>query len=193
MCQITLALANLCEYAELVLRNGNLYPRNLGNEVAGGLGTRLQCNMAEEAMQSAAGAAAAAARGAVDVCLSGGAFGGFKFSLKIDNPWLAAGIAIGTFYIANKALSERAIRNALQQQTSPTANADPEVTSISTGSILVQLQCHTEESFFRFTDDIDSKKAKYRLEEELARVGFREEIRLIVENKEELEIFRYAG
>lgn len=144
-------------------------------------------------MQSAAGAAAAAARSAIDVCLSGGAFGGFTFSLKIDNPWLAAGIAIGTFYIANKALTERAIRNALQQQTSSTANVDPEVTSISTGSILVQLQCYTEESFLRFTDDIDSKKAKYQLEEELATVGFREEIRLTVENKEELEVFRYGG
>ena len=123
--------------------------------------------MAEEAMQSATqaatGAAAAAARGAIDIFLSGGAFGGFTFSLKIDNPWLAAGIAIGTFYIANKALTERAIRNALQQQSSSTANADPEVTSISTGSILVQLQCYSEESFLRFTDDIDSKKAKYRL------------------------------
>ena len=150
--------------------------------------------MAEEATKSAAGAAAAVARGAVDVCLSGGAFGGFSFSLKIDSPWLAAGIAIGTFYIANKALSEIAIRKALQHQTSSTANADPEVTSISTGSILVQVQCHTEESFLRFADDIDSKKAKYRLEEELARVGFREEIRLTVENKEEFKIFiRYGG
>lgn len=145
-------------------------------------------------MQSAAGAAASAARGAVDVCLSCGAFGGFTFSLKIDNPWLAAGIAIGTFYIAHKALSERAIRNALQQQTSSTArNADPEVTSISTGSILVELQCYSAESFLRVSDDIHSKKAKYRLEEELARVGFREEIRLTVENKEEMEIFRYGG
>ena len=113
-------------------------------------------------MESAAGAAVAAARAAVDVCLSGGAFGGFTFFLKIDNPWLAASIAIGTFYIANKALTERAVRNALQQQTSTTANADPEVTAISTGSILVQLQCYSEESFLRFIDDIDSKTAKYR-------------------------------
>ena len=141
-------------------------------------------------VKTATDAASEAARGAVDLCLSGGAFGGFSFSLKIDNPWLAAGIAIGAFYIANKALTERAIRNALQQQTSSTANADPEVIDISTGFILVQLRCYKEESFLRFTDDIDSKKAKYRLEEELATMGFREEIRLTVENKEELEILR---
>ena len=119
--------------------------------------------MAEEATKSAAGAAAAVARGAVDVCLSGGAFGGFSFSLKIDSPWLAAGIAIGTFYIANKALSEIAIRKALQHQTSSTANADPEVTSISTGSILVQVQCHTEESFLRFADDIGLRSFRYKV------------------------------
>ena len=148
--------------------------------------------MAEEALQAGTSAGAEAARGAIDVCLSGGAFGGFSFSLKIDNPWLAAGIAIGTFYIANKALTERAIKNSLQEQTS-SGNADPEVTAISTGSILVKLTCYTKESFLRFADDIDSKKAKYRLEEELAKVGFSEEIRLTVENNEEFEIFRYVS
>ena len=144
--------------------------------------------MAEEAPS----AAAEAVRGAIDICFSGGAFGGFSFSLKIDNPWLAAGIAIGTFYLANTVLTERAIKNSLQQQT-PSGNADPEVTAISTGSVRVQLTCYTEESFLRFTNDIESKKAKYRLEEELAKIGFSEEISLIVENNEEFEIFRYVS
>ena len=135
--------------------------------------------MAEEALQ--------AARAAVHVCFSGG---GYLFSLKIDSPWLAAGIAIGTFYLANRALTERAIKNSLQGDKTCSGNADPEVTGISTGSILVQLTCYTVDSLKRFTDDINSEKAKYRLEEELAKVGFSEKIRLTVEK---FEVVRYVS
>ena len=144
-----------------------------------------------EIVQSGADAAAAAAKTAVDVSLSAGAFGGFSFSLKIDNPWLAAGIAIGSFYLANKVLTERALKRALERQsTEADDRPDPEVIETGAGSILVQLVCHTRESFLSFTDDLESKKVKYRLEEELSRVGFCEEIRLTVENQDEFDCIR---
>ena len=41
--------------------------------------------------------------------------------------------------------------------------------------------------------NIDSKKVKYRLEEELAKVGFSDKIRRTVENNEEFEIVRYVS
>ena len=139
--------------------------------------------MAEQAVQAAASAAMD-----FSLCLPHG----FSISLKIENKWVAAGFMIGAFYIANRVLTERATRNSLQQQTL-SGNADPEVTAISPGSILVQLTCYTEGSFLRFTEDIDSEKAKYRLEEELAKVGFSEKISLTVENNEEFEIVRYVS
>ncbi|XP_022797967.1 uncharacterized protein LOC111336182 [Stylophora pistillata] len=128
-----------------------------------------------------------ATRAAMDLSLSGG---GFSISLKIDNPWLAGAVSIGAlslgaFYLVCKGPAEGAIRRALERNVF--GDVDPEVTDITDGhSILVELHCRSEMSLLVFLEDYQSKTIKFRLEEELKKIGFNDQLEVVIRNKEEV-------
>ena len=101
-----------------------------------------------------------------------------------------AGVAAGVvyFWMKNRESTERAVREALEERPAAGAHApDPEVREISEGSLLVKLRCHTAQSLLQFISDYESQKVKRRLEKELSKVGFTEELTITIENKEEVE------
>ena len=101
-----------------------------------------------------------------------------------------AGVAGGVvyFWMKNRESTERAIREALEERPAAGAHApDPEVREIGEGSLLVKLRCHTARGFLQFISDYESQKVKRRLEKELSKVGFTEELTITIENKEEVE------
>lgn len=128
-----------------------------------------------------------ATRAAMDLSLSGG---GETISLKIDNPWLAGAVSIGAlslgaFYLVCKGPAEGAIRRALERNVF--GDVDPEVTDITDGhSILVELHCRSEMSLLVFLEDYQSKTIKFRLEEELKKIGFNDQLEVVIRNKEEV-------
>lgn len=132
-------------------------------------------------------AAEAGAKAAMDLSLSGA---GFSVSLKIDNVWLAGAVSIGAlslgaFYLACKGPAQNAIKRALERKIFGTE--DPEVTHITDGhSILVELHCHTETSLLLFLEDVETKTVKFRLEEELKKIGFKEELDVSIRNAEKV-------
>ena len=101
---------------------------------------------------------------------------------------IGAGVALAYFWMKNRGNTEEAIRNALEERPVAGAQApDPEVREIGEGSLLVKLQCYTSQSFIQFISDYESQKVKRRLEEELSKVGFTEELTITIKNKEEVE------
>ena len=114
-----------------------------------------------------------------------------SLSLKIDNVWLAAGVSVGAFtlgafYLYQKNSTEDAVRRALQRET--LGVVDPEVTKITDGhSILVELCCNTEWSFFIFLDDFEKNNVKFRLEVELKKIGFNSDLQVTICNKETID------
>ena len=132
--------------------------------------------------------AAGAARAAFDLSLSANT-SGFSVSLRIDNPILAgiavtAAVTLGVFYLKNKQSVENAVRNALEENSEN--GTDPEVRNIEEGSIIVELYCHTVRSLLKFVDDFETKKVKYRLEEEFTKIGLKGELPVIITNEEEV-------
>lgn len=147
-----------------------------------------------------------AARSAVDLSLK---MGEHLLSLKIENHWLAAGFGIGVFglgafYIhrryparpAERNTAERALenpevralvdatRNALERIEAGVIN--PEVMQIENGSIQVALVFHTEQSLLLFLDDFETGKVKERLEKEFRKLGCEEELKVTVNNWDEV-------
>ena len=137
-----------------------------------------------------AGGAVEASKAVFDLSLQAGRyFGGLSASLKINNPWLAAGVvtgilSLGAFYIHRKYPSQNAIRNALEGNEN--GEVDPVVRAIEEGSILVDLFCRTETSFLRFLNDFETKRTKLRLEEEFRKIGFSGELEVTIINLEEV-------
>ena len=101
---------------------------------------------------------------------------------------IGAGVALAYFWMKNRGNTEEAIRNALEERPVAGAHApDPQVEEIRRGSLLVKLRCHTSQSFLQFISDYESQKVKRRLEEELSKVRFTEELSVTIENAEEIE------
>lgn len=61
-----------------------------------------------------------------------------------------------------------AVRKSLERKEAGQTN--PEVTRIERGSIVVELVCHTEQSFLRFMEDFETGKIKDKLEEEFGNI-----------------------
>ena len=150
--------------------------------------------MTEEATGAISETVKTAARAVLDFSAScNPATGIFNFSLRIEDKWLARGIAVGAFtctlaalYLRHRENTERAVRNGLEG-TAVDGRPDPEVREIGPGSLLVKLQCHTPRSFLQFVSDYESQKVKQRLEEELSKIGFTEELSITIENIGEVE------
>ena len=136
-----------------------------------------------------AGGAVEASKAVFDLSLQTGLFGGSSVAIKIDNAWLAAGMASGllslaAFYIYRKYPSHNAIRNGLEGNEN--GEVDPVVRAIEEGSILVDLFCRTEKSFLSFVNDFETKRTKLRLEEEFRKIGFSGELEVTIINLEEV-------
>ena len=113
-------------------------------------------------------------------------------SLKIDSPIVAgvalaagAAVTLGAFYLRYRWKTENAIRNSLEGMNA-IGSADPEVTDIEEGSIIVKLRCHTPQSVLQFVMDFKEKKVKCRLEEEFKKIGFDQELEVTIENTQEV-------
>lgn len=104
--------------------------------------------------------------------------------LKIDDKPLVRGVAamigvaLGVFYIRNSDRVESAIKSAFAGLC--------QVVNITRGSILVELYCDTEQSFLLFMEAFETKHVKQRLEEELQKVGFNEELEVTITNNKEI-------
>ena len=136
-----------------------------------------------------ANAAAEAVRAAFDLSVSASTTG-FSVSVKIDNTILAGvlgvgALSLGAYYLSRRRPVENAIRNGLENRNEAGV-VDPEVRNIEEGSILVELHCHSEHSFIKFVEDFEAGKVKRRLEEEFTKIGFQEELRVTIENADEV-------
>ena len=130
-----------------------------------------------------------AARAALELSMSAST-SGFSVSLKIDNTILAGVTVLGAgaltaYYLAHRRPSENAIRNGLEERNE-TGEADPQVRSIETGSVIVELYCHTEHSLLQFVEDFEAKKVKRRLKEEFTKIGFHQDLDVIIINAKEV-------
>ena len=115
----------------------------------------------------------------------------FSISLKIDNVWLAGAVtlgalSLGAFYLSRKGPTEEAIRRALERNIFDAT--DPRVINITDGhSILTELHCNSETSFLIFLDDFENNTLKFRLEEELKKIGFKSDLEVTIQNKETVD------
>lgn len=93
----------------------------------------------------------------------------YCINVKILTPCLAVGSA-------NPVGTEAAVRSAF--------TTFAEVMGITVSSLLVELCCHTKESFLAFMDAFEEKTIKQRLQEELLKIGFKELEVTIVNERE---------
>ena len=156
--------------------------------------------MDKEAPGAVSEAACTAARAAFDFTASLNAAGDFKISLKIENALLAAGFALGAYGLAafylrsreNRIKTENAIKDALEQPSAAgvAQDRDPEVGRITSGSILVELLCHTPQSFLQFVSDYESGKVLHRLEREMTKIGFKQDLKISILNEDKLRTYK---
>ena len=131
--------------------------------------------MAEEIPEEAAGN-----RPALDVQANVGA-GGFQFRIKIDSPWLAAGVlgvsflTLRSFYEANHEAVRAAVSTAL-------AGLTDKILAIRLSSILVEFICNTKESYHAFMEAFKTGTVKQRLQEEFSKIGFKGELLVTIED-----------
>ena len=107
-------------------------------------------------------------------------YGAFHISIKIDNPWLAAGVlgvggilTLGAFYYSNRESVETAVTIAL-------AGLSDRVLNIRPSSILVELVCYGKEKFLAFKEAFATGTVKQRLQEELFKVGFKDKLEVTI-------------
>jgi len=109
----------------------------------------------------------------------GCAAGRIYVNVKIDRPWLAAGVVgagivtLATLYQRNPEGVETAVRNAL-------AGLADRVLSIRPSSVLVDLCFHTKERFLAFVDTFVTGIVKQRFQEEFSKIGFKDKLEVTV-------------
>ncbi|KAI8498347.1 hypothetical protein Bbelb_235490 [Branchiostoma belcheri] len=107
--------------------------------------------------------------------------------LRITDVWLARGVAIGAFYLANRALTMLAIRRAVERRDpdNPDQPADPRVgDEVQQGSLLVPVYFYSQLGYQYFTSILNSPFLKACLQTELEKVGYKEPIDVSVEKWE---------
>ncbi|XP_019631033.1 PREDICTED: uncharacterized protein LOC109474971, partial [Branchiostoma belcheri] len=105
--------------------------------------------------------------------------------LRITDVWLARGMAIGAFYLANRYLTMRAIRRAVERRDpdNPDQAADPQVgLEAEVDSLLVPVIFYSQLGYQYFTSIQGGLKAC--LQTELEKVGYKEPIDVSVEKWE---------
>jgi len=100
-------------------------------------------------------------------------------NVKIDRPWLAAGmvgagiVTLATLYYRNPEGVETAVRGAL-------AGLADRVLAIRPSSVLVDLCFHTKERFLAFVGAFVKGIVKDRLQEEFSKIGFKDKLEVTV-------------
>ena len=127
-------------------------------------------------------------RPAVDLSVS---FTPLKISLKIADRQLAGrallglgigfGVSLGYLFYKNPELVTGMITDVLSRPAI-------EVGNIAAGSILVDLNCSTKESFLNFMKDFEAKKVEQRLEEKFKMAGFEMNLEVTITN--EMEVYK---
>lgn len=80
---------------------------------------------------------------------------------------------------------EAAVKNALERNEAD--KIDPELTRIKRGSIVVELDCHTEQSFLRFMKDFEKGEIKDKLQKEFGKIGCKEALDVTITNRDEVQ------
>jgi len=117
-------------------------------------------------------AEAAGRRPAVDIQAG---FGEFFVRIRIDNPWLAAGV-IGTVAVLYYRDPE-GVRNAVSNALTGFAG---EVVNVMRGSVLVDVCFRTRERFLAFMDAVATGAVKQKFQEEFSKLGLKAELELTV-------------
>eukprot|EP00058_Branchiostoma_floridae_P003449 XP_002588937.1 hypothetical protein BRAFLDRAFT_89126 [Branchiostoma floridae] len=95
--------------------------------------------------------------------------------LRITDVWLARGLAIGAFYLANRYLTMRAVRRAVERRDpdNPDQPADPQVgLEAEVDSLLVPVIFYSQLGYQYFTSILNGPFLKACLQAELAKVGY---------------------
>ena len=106
-------------------------------------------------------------------------YGPFHISIKIDNPWLAAGLfgggtlTIGVIYILNREHVDTAIKIAL-------AGLADSVLNVKSSSVLVEFVCYTKGRFLAFMDAFVTGTVNQRFQEEFSKIDFKDELQVTV-------------
>eukprot|EP00058_Branchiostoma_floridae_P003445 XP_002588933.1 hypothetical protein BRAFLDRAFT_89122 [Branchiostoma floridae] len=104
--------------------------------------------------------------------------------LRITDVWLARGLAIGAFYLANRYLTMRAVRRAVERRDpdNPNQPADPQVgLEAEVDSLLVPVIFYSQLGYQYFTSILNGPFLKACLQAELAKVGYEAPIDVSVE------------
>ena len=145
---------------------------------------------AAEAAQEAATTTARAALACSMVTPSG-----FSFNIEINSTAAAVGVGVGigvgavslaAIYFNSERIG-RKIRDAFERAFGGERD-DRDVGDINRGSLLIDLHCHTAESFLQFLEDYESGKVKKDLEEELLKIEIEvEDLSVKIKNEKEVE------
>ena len=115
--------------------------------------------------------------------------GAYYMRLRINNPWLAAGVlgagtlALGAFYISNREYVDNAVKIAL-------AGLVDRILKIRKSSVLVEFVCYTKERFLAFMDAFAVGIVKQRLQEELSKIGYKDELEVTITVKDPESVMR---
>ncbi|XP_078698357.1 uncharacterized protein LOC144925928 [Branchiostoma floridae x Branchiostoma belcheri] len=110
-----------------------------------------------------------------------------QVQLRITDVWTVRGLAIGAFYLANKALTMLAVRRAVERRDpdNPDQPADPRVgDEVQQGSLLVPVYFYSQLGYQYFTSILNGPFLKACLQTELEKVGYEEPIDVSVEKWE---------
>jgi len=100
-------------------------------------------------------------------------------NVKIDRPWLAAGMVgagiatLATLYYRNPVAVDTAVRSAL-------AGLADRVLAIRSSSVLVDICFHTKQRFLAFVDAFVTGRVKQRFQEEFSKIGFKDKLEVTV-------------
>ncbi|XP_078698355.1 uncharacterized protein LOC144925927 [Branchiostoma floridae x Branchiostoma belcheri] len=107
--------------------------------------------------------------------------------LRITDVWTVRALAIGAFYLANRALTMLAVRRAVERRDpdNPDPPADPRVgDEVQQGSLLVPVYFYSQLGYQHFTSILNGPFLKACLQTELEKVGYKEPINVSVEKWE---------
>ncbi|XP_078697427.1 uncharacterized protein LOC144925323 [Branchiostoma floridae x Branchiostoma belcheri] len=138
--------------------------------------------MAEEARELVAQAGQAAAQPAIEMMAEWG-----RVYLRITDVWTVRALAIGAFYLANRYLTMRAVRRAVERRDpdNPEEPADPQVgLEAEVDSLLVPVIFYSQLGYQYFTSIQGGPFLKACLQTELEKVGYKEPIDVSVEKWE---------
>ena len=102
-----------------------------------------------------------------------------KLYLRINGTVLVGAVGLAAFYLTSPENKEQ-ILSAL---CSVLAEWSMTVRNITIGSLVVELHCHSPESFLQFFDDYELGNVGQRLSEEFSKTGI-EEVTVEIENNE---------